>query len=82
MSDANNDAFSKAIIKACKSKVVGQPIDFPQVVAEVASTEAKYITDADVRYHLATTLLRLAEVKGVWHTQLHDTLVEASGRAS
>lgn len=41
MSDANNDAFSKAIIKACKSKVVGQPIDFPQVVAEVASTEAK-----------------------------------------
>lgn len=59
MSDANNDAFSKAIIKACKSKVVGQSIDFPQIIAEVADTEAKYITDADVRYHLATTLLRL-----------------------
>ena len=67
-------SFTRALIRAAKRIMSGQSVDLAEVVAKVADTEPKYITDADISHHLTNALSDLMQLTDAQCSTLYDVL--------
>lgn len=70
----SDKSFTRALIRAAKRSMSGQSVDLTEVVAKVADTEPKYITDADISHHLTNALSDLMQLTGAQRSDLYDIL--------
>ena len=67
-------SFTRALIRAAKRSMSGQTVDLAEIIAKVADTEPKYITDADISHHLTNALSDLMQLTDAQRSDLYDIL--------
>ena len=67
-------SFTRALIRAAKRSMSSQSVDLAKIVARVADTEPKYVTDADVSHHLTNALSDLMQLTDAQRSDLYDIL--------